>query len=141
MFYILSYRVDKKVKTLKVNEDAAAKVREKLAAGNANQFLTLGLETIRIGQIISLSAESSDKTKGGIKDLKRRLIMVSGECYKCKGDGFVDQIINEKGEIIKKWEPKCEIRKEICECQARVKEGAGFDRDDFSWSHYDEESV
>ena len=137
MFYILAYRVDRKTKTIKIGDEAAARVRAVMASGDANAFITLGLETIRVGNISNLSAESGDTSDKAIADLRRRLIAAAKDCLFCQGVGFVDEFISETGEVVPKWEPRCENRKKSCVCQTKAKEAAGIPLDETGWHYRD----
>jgi len=140
MFYILTYKVDKKNRTIKVNEEQAARIRKLMAEGNGNAFITVGLETLKVFQIENLSAQASDISKAGTADMRRRLINAAAGCFTCKGDGFVDVFLDPKGNGSKHWAARGESAKRICDCQARIKEQAGIEANDASWSRKDAET-
>lgn len=139
MFHQITYQVGKTTKALKLDENQAKKVREVMASGDVGAFITLGLETIQVRNIRSLTAEDTSTGKGSIRDMRRRMITAALNCFLCKGEGFSTVFLKEDGGLAKTWEPKSTEVKELCQCQTKIKQGSGIAVDDFSWNHQDTE--
>lgn len=136
---LLTYRVGQRTKVLKINEDQAKRVKEKLSGERKDSYVTLGLEMIQLGSIVSVTAEASDLTDRSIGDLRRRLIVAAKNCTECGGMGFRKAYRSEDGRTVQAWEPRCMALAERCRCQTALKAAAGIDPDDCTWHYQDKD--
>ena len=134
MSHILSYKEGKDLKTIKLNELQANAVRDRIlkSSDDKSAMMTVGEDTIRLANVISISTEKVNVNRQTKKDLRKQLIGAAASCKGCSGSGFVD-VFSSNGRIIPKWEAGCLVEVQQCSCQKGVKFRAGVDPDDMSY--------
>ena len=138
MLSLLTYREDRKTKSVRIDETQAAAIRGLLAKGEDKAGITIGNLTLRVGSVVSISADVGTVSKEACKELRRRLASAAAGCPSCKGVGFVELYFAGAVEL-PRHAPKCDVRMRPCGCQTRTKASSGLGPYDFDWSHADDE--
>jgi hypothetical protein len=125
MFYKVHYKINKEMKNGRIGESQAKAIQERMQSEDRTGFISIGLDIVRIFDIMGITAEDTNTSKSFTADLRRKLNAAAKDCQVCKGIGF-----SEKGSDVA-----------ICVCQARAKTESGMNPNDYDWSHRDDENT